>query len=82
MVTQFLRSSVKRDPLPVTIINCPEARQLSTMSNDSSPGGSQTSLNGPEAEEASSSEILALPNLRLLEINDQIRELQTIIRDK
>ena len=50
------------------------------MSNDSSPGGSQTSLLEPEL--ASDSEVWSLPNLKVLEINDQIRELQTTIRDK
>lgn len=48
-----------------------------TMSNDSSPEGSQFSL-----DEIKDTEVLSLPNLRVLEINDQIRELQTIIRDK
>ena len=47
------------------------------MSNDSSPEGSQLSL-----DQVKDTEVLSLPNLRLLEVNDQIRELQTIIRDK
>lgn len=54
--------------------------QYSSMSNDSSPGGSQTSLLGPGL--ASDSEVMSLPNLKVLETNDQIRELQTTIRDK
>lgn len=48
------------------------------MSNDSSPEGSQLSL----VETVSERDVLSLPNLRVLEVNDQIRELQTIIRDK
>lgn len=51
------------------------------MSSDNSPGGSQTSLTGYPGG-VSESEVLSLPNMRLLEINDQIRELQTTIRDK
>lgn len=47
------------------------------MSNDSSPGGSQVSL-----DPVQDSELQSLPNLRVLEANDQIKELQTIIRDK
>ena len=50
------------------------------MSDDGSPGGSQISL--IENGDVKDSDVLALPNLRLLEPNDQIRELQTIIRDK
>lgn len=50
------------------------------MSNDSSPRGSQTSLTEPE--KASKGDVLSLPNMKVLEINDQIRELQTTIRDK
>jgi hypothetical protein len=53
------------------------------MSNDSSPRGSEVSLCDPEEGNGlSEAEILSLPNMRVLEINDQIRELQTIIRDK
>lgn len=51
------------------------------MSNDSSPGGSQLCLVEQNGD-VKSSDVLALPNLRLVEPNDQIRELQTIIRDK
>ena len=50
------------------------------MSSDNSPGGSQVSL--VDDREVKCSDVMALPNLRLLEPNDQIRELQTIIRDK
>lgn len=61
---------------------CPLTLSLESekMSNDSSPGGSQISL--AEDRDVKCSDVLALPNLRLLEPNDQIRELQTIIRDK
>jgi len=47
------------------------------MSSDSSPDSSQLEFDAP-----SESEVLSLPNLRVLEANDQVRELQTIIRDK
>ena len=47
------------------------------MSSVSSPDGSQSSLDGIKDTDVSS-----LPNLRVLDINDQIKQLQTIIRDK
>lgn len=47
------------------------------MSADGSPESSQVSLS-----EYSEEEVLSLHNLKILEPNDQIKELQTIIRDQ
>lgn len=55
------------------------------MSNSSSPESSQTCLDLPEEEEKENDgarHVLSLDNLRVLEPNDQIRELQTIVRDR
>lgn len=54
-------------------------RKKAFMSNESSPGGSQTSLTNVEE---CKSNALSMPNIKVLETNGQIRELQTIIRDK
>ena len=54
------------------------------MSNSSSPESSQTCLDLPEEEKENEGarHVLSLANLRVLEPNDQIRELQTIVRDR
>ena len=54
------------------------------MSNSSSPESSETCLDLPEEEKENGGDrhVLTLPNLRVLEPNDQIRELQTILRDR
>ena len=52
--------------------------------SDSSPDGSRSSLdcfNGASAVDQGY-DISSLKNLRVMQVNDQIRELQTIIRDK
>lgn len=49
-------------------------------SHSGSPEGSQTCLDSDAPE--GRCKALSLPNLRVLEPNDQIRELQTIIRDR
>ena len=52
--------------------------------SDSSPDGSRSSLdffNGASAVDQGYN-INNLKNLRIMRVNDQIRELQTIIRDK
>lgn len=49
-------------------------------SHSGSPEGSQTCLDSDAPE--GRYKVLSLPNLRVLEPNDQIRELQTIIRDR
>lgn len=50
------------------------------MSDSSPESGSRTSLENYAA--VSVEELKSMPNLRMIEVNDQIRELQTIIRDK
>ena len=54
------------------------------MSNSSSPVSSETCLDLPEEEKENGGDrhVLSLANLRVLEPNDQIRELQTILRDR
>ena len=54
------------------------------MSNSSSPVSSETCLDLPEEEKENGGarHVLTLANLRVLEPNDQIRELQTIVRDR
>jgi len=49
-------------------------------SHSGSPEGSQTCLDSDSPD--GRCKVLSLPNLRVLEPNDQIRELQTIIRDR
>ena len=50
--------------------------------SDNSPesGGSRSSLESYGS--VSMEELLSSPNLKMLEVNDQVRELQTIVRDK
>ena len=67
------------------IITCPRAYLIS----GAWLGESNMSDNSPESGSSRSSlesyvvdELLSSPNLKMLEANDQIRELQTIIRDK
>ncbi len=67
--------------LPLDLSKRRRLKVVEKMSNDSSPGGSQLSL-AEQNGEVKYSDVLTLPNLRLVEPNDQIRELQTIIRDK
>ena len=50
------------------------------MSDNSPESGSHSSLESYTSIDVE--ELLSSPNLKMLEINDQIRELQTIIRDK
>ncbi len=50
-----------------------------SSSSVSSPEGSQVDLDMPESEEADKS---YREKVKVLEPNDQIRELQTIIRDR
>ena len=50
------------------------------MSESSPECGSRSSLESFTS--VSVDELMSLPNLKVLEVNDQIRELQTIIRDK
>ena len=50
------------------------------MSDSSPDSGSRSSLESYAT--VSVEELLSSPNLKMLEVNDQIRELQTIIRDK
>ncbi len=50
---------------------------MSDSSPDGSRDGSFECFNGASAVDTG-----ALPNLRVMENNDQIRELQTVIRDK
>ena len=51
-----------------------------TMSESSPESSSRTSLESYAS--ISVEDLLSLSNLKVLEVNDQIRELQTIIRDK
>ena len=50
------------------------------MSDSSPESGSRSSLEGYAS--VSVEDLKLMPNLRMIEVNDQIRELQTIIRDK
>lgn len=50
------------------------------MSESSPESSSRTSLESYAS--TSVEDLLSLSNLKVLEVNDQIRELQTIIRDK
>ena len=56
--------------------------RASLAMTDHSPesGSSRSSLESYAS--VSMEELLSSPNLKMLEVNDQIRELQTIIRDK
>ena len=54
---------------------------MSSMSENSlESGSSRSSLESYIS--VNMEELLSLPNLKVLEVNDQIRELQTIIRDE